>query len=138
MKLLSKILVLGIIVSLLQSCKHDPEDPCKSLRPVSAAFTIYETFPYVTPSAWKPYDTDTIRTFGATFTAVEEGASYEWTIGSETIRTRSFYRQDFPINVPIPVTLKVTKNPNRNCFPTDSGVATKTRRFVLTTPPPSW
>jgi hypothetical protein len=70
-----------------------------------------------------------------TFTATEEDAVYEWTLGAETITERSFTRSGFPRGENIKVTLKVSKNPNLSCFPEDDGKDTITRVFYVT---PSW
>jgi hypothetical protein len=127
-----------ILISLFQllGCDSSNEiDPCKDKSPVTAAFTIHESFALGYRPEWEVYDTDTVRSIYVTFTAIEENATYEWTLGAETITERSFTRSEFPRGENIEVTLKVTKNANTNCFPEDDGQDTVTRTFYVT---PGW
>ena len=118
----------------LQACRPKPPepDPCLGKNPVTADFHIYEGFPGGYPDGWELYDTDTVATGSVIFKALEEGAQYEWRLGRETIRERSFARSDFPRGTTIPVSLKVTKTPDNDCFPEDSGIVTKIRWFYTT------
>ncbi|MCZ8070763.1 MAG: hypothetical protein ACK5UP_15965 [Bacteroidota bacterium] len=128
--LLSVLLV--IIIIGLDGCGDEPKpDPCVKEKPVSADFLIYESFGLAL-DGWKNYDTDTVASFGVVFLAVEKNAKYEWKLGSETITTRSFYRDTYPRGKSIDVSLKVTKSPNTKCFPTDDGVDFKERTFYAT------
>ncbi len=103
-------------------------DPCLGKAPVSAAFEIREAFFLGYPEGWPTYDTDTVVTGLVEFYALEEGAQYEWYLGSEVIRTRSFARSDFPPGNTI-VRLKVTKQADTLCFPDDDGEDIQTRAF---------
>jgi hypothetical protein len=117
----------------LQGCGDDPKpDPCEKERPISADFFIYETFGNPILEGWKNVDADTVAAYGVTFLAAEKNAVYEWTLGAETITTRSFYREKFPRGQNLEVSLKVTKTPNSNCFPDDDGVDFKRRSFYTT------
>jgi hypothetical protein len=103
-------------------------DPCLGKAPVSAVFEIREAFYLGYPEGWPKYDTDTVATGLVEFYALEEGAQYEWYLGSEIIRTRSFARSDFPPGS-ITVRLRVIKAPNTVCFPDDDGEDIQTRAF---------
>jgi hypothetical protein len=130
----SILLIIGLIQSI--HCDGDREiDPCKDMQPVTAAFTIHESFALGYRPEWEIYDTDTVRSIYVTFTAMEDEAEYEWTLGAETITEKSFTRSDFPRGQNIEVKLKVTKNPNLACFPEDDGKDSLTRIFYVT---PSW
>jgi hypothetical protein len=122
--------LLGAFVFSLEGCGDEPKpDPCANEKPVTADFLIYESAGF---DFWKKYDTDTVASFGVNFVAVEKNATYEWTLGDETIATRSFYRENYPRGQSIDVSLKVTKAPNKNCFPLDDGVDFKERKFYTT------
>ena len=127
---------MSILLALLWSCKENSfyHYLCEGKkRSITADFHIYEAFNGVYPSAWEVYDTDTVATIAANFVALEEDAIYEWRLGREIIREKSFKRTDFPQGVHISVSLKVTKRPDSICFPNDSvRVATKTRSFYTT------
>ncbi len=134
-KLVSGLLSVSLVslIISLDGCGDEPKpDACAKEKPVSADFLIYETFG-LTLDGWKYYDTDTIASFGVTFVALEKNATYEWTLGSETITTRSFYRDTYPRGTTIDVSLKVTKSPNKKCFPADDGIDFKERTFYTTT-----
>jgi hypothetical protein len=130
-------LILFAILTLSSQCKKkcsdptnpdcDNYNPCYGKKAVSAAFTIFEEVNVVPTFEVPYYDTDTITMNQARFTALEEGAEYEWHIGSEILRTKSFTRSDFPQNQSIPVTLIVKKTPDTSCFPNDDGADTLTR-----------
>ena len=106
-------------------------DPCTAKAPVSAAFHMYERQAgALMPDGWVDYDTDTLIGSAIEFKALEENAEYEWRLGLETIRSRSFVRHSFPEGVPLTVALIVKKIPNTYCFPDDDGIDTVTRTFV--------
>jgi hypothetical protein len=109
-------------------------DPCAGKHPASASFKVYENI-YTNSFhglKWIYYDTDTIWTNSASFIADDSTADdYEWHIGSEIIKTRSFSREKFPRKKNIPVTLIVRKKPNISCFPYDDGVDTLTRNIYI-------
>ena len=133
---MKKYTFLPIIYGLLvvASCRPEPPepDPCAGKNPVTADFHMYEQLNLAYPDGWELYDTDTVATGSVIFKALEEDAQYEWRLGRETIRERTFARSGFPRGVTIPVSLKVTKTPDNDCFPEDSGVVTKTREFYTT------
>jgi hypothetical protein len=125
--------LLGAFVFSLEGCGDDPKpDPCAKEKPVTADFFIYETFGNPILEGWKNVDADTVAAYGVTFLAAEKNAVYEWTLGAETITTRSFYREKFPRGQNLDLSLKVTKTPNKNCFPNDDGVDFKRRSFYTT------
>jgi len=127
-----KLLILLPIVLLLTACPEDDPvkpDPCEGKKPVSAEFDIYEVPPFELPKMWKLYDTDTVSSDEILFVALEENAEYEWHLGSEVIKTKSFSRRQFPKRTNIPVTLIVRKNPDTLCYSQDDGIDTLTRRF---------
>ena len=129
---ISSLLLIVCWFLCSSSCTKDPEpepDPCAGKNPVTADFHIYEAFPGGYPDGWELYDTDTVATDIITFSALEKAAQYEWRLGTETIRKKTFTRSGFPNNINIAVRLKVIKIPNKTCFPEDSGVVTKTRIF---------
>jgi hypothetical protein len=134
MKFLRYISLILICLSYF-SChkkKHDP-DPCASLHKVTANFYIYEDFQAWAISSWKTYDTDTVFTSEVQFTATEDNATYKWIIGGGTYTQKSF-ELDFtgaPLGTIIPITLIVTKTPDKACFPNDDGVDTLTRSMYL-------
>jgi hypothetical protein len=132
-------LLIGLSVQCKKKC-YDPTnpqcenyDPCYGKKLVSAAFKIQEvvSFPFNTiPDAWgESPDTDTIATYGIQFTALEDGAEYEWHIGREVLTGKSVYRQNFTPFDTYPITLIVKKQPNKLCFPKDDGIDTLTRRM---------
>jgi hypothetical protein len=94
---------------------------------VSADFEIREAFFLGYPPGWKTYDTDTVATGLVEFYALEPDAEYEWHLGSEIIRKRSFARSDFPPGNTL-VWLKVTKR-DTLCFPDNDGADTLVRTF---------
>jgi hypothetical protein len=133
MKKRANLLLTGLLLGsilLIESCGDDPKpDPCAKEKPVTADFLIYESAGF---DSWKKYDTDTVASLGVNFVAVEKNATYEWTLGAETITSRSFYRENYPRGQSIYVSLKVTKAPSKNCFPLDDGVDFKERKFYTT------
>ncbi|MDN5213274.1 hypothetical protein QQ020_14490 [Fulvivirgaceae bacterium BMA12] len=125
--------LICFIIFVLQSCSGDDiNDPCIDENPVSASFTIYETFQLGLPEKWEAYDTDTVNTKYVLFTALEEDASYEWILGAEVISDQSFIRHSFPRGTSIEVELRVNKQPNADCFPEDDGFDTLKRTFYVT------
>jgi hypothetical protein len=124
--------LVGAFVLLLEGCGDEPQNPCKELNPVSANFEIREAQQLDYPDGYKPIDADTIVTDWVEFTAREENAYYVWNLGRETITTKSFKRFGFPRGQSIEVSLKVTKNPNKACFPQDDGIDSAKRTFYVT------
>ncbi len=135
------ISVLLLLFGGCQKCKKDPApDPCLNTKQVTADFMISETTPFDDGTYWLPNDTDTSGTYSTKFTALAEDCEYEWTLGRETIREKSFSRNGFPQGVPIEVSLKVKRPQNkitsqyRECFPGDDAQDEKTRNFVQADP----
>ena len=134
------ILLLILLFGGCQKCKKEVNpDPCATTKRVTADFMISETIPYTDPY-WLSNDTDTSGTLYTKFTALADDCEYEWTLGSETITTKSFSRRDFPIGVPIEITLKVKRpkdkitNQYLECYPGDKAMGEKTRTFVCQPP----
>ncbi len=104
----------------------DNYDPCYGVERLSGDFYIYESS-FVYDENWRPYSTDTITSGGAIFVAKDNDATYEWKIGSEIITTKSFFRKDFPDDIPVPVTLRVKRNKNFGCFSNGDSTASSSR-----------
>jgi hypothetical protein len=131
--------LLLLLIGLGSQCKkkcYDPSnpdcdnyDPCFGKNPVSAAFKIQEVVQFHTiPEGWGEVpDTDTITTYGVQFTALEDGAEYEWHIGREVLKGKKVYRENFTQLGTYPIQLIVKKQPNKACFPNDDGMDTVTR-----------
>lgn len=131
-----------LISFAFQNCKHrtepvpPPSNPCDTAKVPTADFKIYEAVdtdymldelvPY-----WQKIDTDTLLTDGAIFESNEYGAKYKWRLGAETLTSRRFYREDYPFNALINVSLELTKkHPLRDrCFPTTDTIFTKYKTF---------
>ena len=120
------------------SC-YDPEnpecvnyDPCTAKSPVTADFAIER---HVLFAPFGDTFVDGGDKFGGTlrFRALEDHAQYQWVIGYETLFTqevtRNFSKVDLGLEIPIKLT--VTKEPDTVCFPEDSGVSTKIRKFQI-------
>lgn len=129
-----KIITLFSFILFFANCNPKeeiaPENPCAGQEEVKADFTICEENGLM-PIDWKFYDTDTLWNNGARFTANINGAEYEWKIGSETIKEKSFLITNFPLDTWITVSLIVKKTPNKLCFPYDDGLDTLTRKFIV-------
>jgi hypothetical protein len=131
------LIATSVLLAGLGCKRQEPKpDPCKDIKPLSADFMISEAIGF-NNQYWKDNDTDTIS-HRAKFTANCEYCEYEWTLGAETIRTRSFVRTNFPLNSPIEVSLKVkAKNLPRNYFDCVKDIKLedeKTRTFVNVIP----
>lgn len=141
MKILIYLLIISLSFFMMACPDDDPNkpiiDPCEGKSPVTADFHIYDTSPWlyigVDPliDRWDFYiDTDTlIFTSDVTFSAFEENAEYEWHLGTEIIKDKSFTRTNFPPDQNIYVKLIVRKEPNTLCFPDDDGIDTLERVF---------
>lgn len=135
--------VLFAVLITAACCKDkcsDPANPdcgnydaCYGKKPVSAAFKIQEILQRPSlPEGWgETFDTDTVTTYAVQFTALEEGAEYEWRIGSEVLKGKSITKTNFPINGTYPITLIVKKAPNKACFPSDDGRDTVIRNMYM-------
>jgi hypothetical protein len=137
------LLLLVLAIGLGGQCKkkcYDPTnpqcedyDPCYGKKKVSAQFTIHEAVANRSEE-WKYYDTDTIFTDAAYFTPLEDNAQYEWHIGADVLTTKKVTRTQFPRGQTIPITLIVTKTPDKSCFPNDTGRDSVTRWMHITAP----
>ena len=152
-------LILALtLLCVLGSCRkkqcHDPKnpecenyDPCYGKKPVTADFIFGETTAGRNPINGVDYPMceDTIFDAGGItslgdvygvrlkFNATENGAKYNWKLGSETITDREFERT-FGETAPAGVykaTLIVDKTPDAACFPLDDGKDTITKKFTL-------
>lgn len=132
MRLIKIITLAFMMVLVFNSCNkkcHDPSnpecenyDPCAGRMRTSAYFVIEERIQNT--ERW--IECDSVNGIGnisvVRFRALHNADSFIWTLGSETIHTKSFTRLDFPQMSYIPVTLVViNKNPNKVCFPNDDG-----------------
>ena len=151
------ILSFTLLCMLGSSCKEqcqDPQDPdcgnydpCWGKKPVTADFIFGETTAGRNPINGVDYPMceDTIFDAGGItslgdvygvrlkFYATENGAKYNWKLGSETITDREFERT-FGKTAPAGVykaTLMVEKTPDAVCFPKDDGKDTITQKFTL-------
>jgi hypothetical protein len=124
-----------LVVVGLGGCKGcDDEkptpDPCKDQYKTSADFKVEESLGDYwiecdSVDGWS--DQNKVR-----FTAKFDADSFLWTIGRETIRSKSFIRTTFPKGQWISVKLKVyRKNPSAKCFPGDIGVDSMTRSIYV-------
>ena len=123
---------LGLLVlGGCKSCKDEVQpDPCKDQYRTSADFKVEESL----GDYW--IECDSVNGWNelnkVRFTAKFDADSFIWTIGRETIRTKSFFRTSFPLGQWISVTLKVyRKNPFPACFPGDMGVDSMTRSIYV-------
>lgn len=107
-----------------------PVDPCAGATLTTADFITYQ-------HTWYNVVTDTLIEFhqhclwgrAITLQALQDSAEYHWVIGSDHYYTREVTFQfgaEF-IGQNIPLTLTVTRTPNTQCFPNDTGTATKTK-----------
>jgi hypothetical protein len=111
-------------------------DPCWDQEEVSAAFLMYEYINSSLEEFWKKLDADTVRWPRVRFEALTDGASYHWQIGARTYDTRevTLLFDEVQRNAPwqtIPITLKVEKEPNTSCFPSDNGRDSLTRYLTI-------
>ena len=129
------ILTLAALLGTI-SCKNkcdDPTDmdcenynPCYGVEKTSAYFIVEESL----GEHWIECDTIIGRgnISAVRFTASQDADSFIWTLGSETIHSKSFIRQSFPPNEHIPLSLIViNKNSNKKCHPLDDGRDTFSR-----------
>lgn len=151
----TSIIILFVSILTLWGCKPDKEcfdptnpecenyDPCYNAREVKAEIKIYNPpFGYAADlhPMWENEDIAVIGDSVGPSTIIFEatdlgaGASYTWTLGSETINQRTFSRTQFPQGAEIEVSLKVTAPTNPQCFPDDNGVDSLHRIFYTFEP----
>lgn len=145
MRFLLFILICAGLLLTAESCKKECQDrsnpdcenydPCYGKQKLTADFDIYEASGFYTEK-WTPHATDTILPNAAIFMAKDDDVWYSWQIGAETLDAKSVYRNDFPLNTPVPITLTVRRRNNFNCFANGDSVATKTKSvYVFANPP---
>jgi hypothetical protein len=137
MKKYTLILTISI---LLGCCKDEPE--CSSSMETKAYFEGYNT---ENLKLWQeikyPLIENDTNWAHMTFVAknIENATYYKWIIGAEEIEnTPTVFRQGFPRNVLVPITLIVKKTPNKNCFPNDDGIDTLTKTYYFTDKQRRW
>lgn len=124
------LFLLGAFVLLQYSCKKVQPDlnnlDCGCAHEVSADFTMEEIVGGSFPESYENFWTFTDTTFSektVRFTALEEGASYKWYMGSEIVnqkQVKRYFSSSFDNQI-LPITLVVKKKPNKICFPNDDG-----------------
>jgi hypothetical protein len=134
-------IALGIILLAQYSCKKvQPEMKeldCSCAKEVSADFTMEEIVAGSFPedgveNFWTFTDTiyseKTVR-----FTALEDGATYKWYMGSEIVNQKQLKRYFSTAfsNQVLPITLVVKKKPNKICFPNDDGFDSITKFLYI-------
>lgn len=138
------ILALMIILGMLEAChkctdRSNPAcsnyDPCYGKTSTSASFQIIETAPtsvgvYI---HWIPFPVKDTTTYDPVFQANDSSAqSYTWMVGSGVYTGHSSLSlTGYPRNQWISVTLIVQHTPNHQCFPSDNGIDTVTKRFII-------
>jgi hypothetical protein len=109
-------------------------DPCYGIGPVTAQFDAFERLGASASLNKFIITSDKFLNNVIKFEAKELGANYSWTIGTETLNTRSVVRSftnENLIGQIIPVTLVVEKTPNLSCNPNDDGRDSLTRYFEV-------
>jgi len=140
MKIRIKEIVIFLGLSLLFGCVEQP-DYCTIKKPTTAMFTTEENDPNYKYDDrevyWEQYTADTLISCVVKFTAKLDstpGTKYTWTIGKGVYHQRSF-NLDFcgrPLGENnIPVKLEISANPDRHCFPTDSGKESYVRVITI-------
>jgi hypothetical protein len=129
-----------IISVLLGCCKDEPD--CSTSMETKAYFEGYNT---ENLKLWQeikyPLIENDTNWAHMTFVAknIENATYYKWIIGSEEIEnTPTVFRQGFPRDVPVPITLIVKKTPNKICFPKDDGIDTLTKTYYFTDKQRRW
>jgi hypothetical protein len=138
--------LLGGFVIALEGCKDD----CDGTIKTSAEFRTYNELEYYdkvngeTTKKMKIVEEDTFMLSYVTFEAKEQNAqSYEWTIGSDPKKrtdkkfTLFFDNAGVITENPLPIKLKIKKNPNAKCFPGDTGIDSVTH-FIYFLPNDKW
>jgi hypothetical protein len=144
------ILSLSLIALLaLGSCKKEkpckdpsnPEcenyDPCYGKKAPSADFIIGQSSPqsYFGMASFEFISDDTMFApfyRNIDFMAKEEGAEYEWKLGSETITSKRFTRGFSNAGYGrYTATLTIRKEVDNSCFPEYTGSATFTKNFEI-------
>lgn len=143
------IFLLAFVTLLFSACDPDddntccdptnPEcsnyDPCYGKIPTTAEFKIAQQYAPFGSNA-TIYIEDSVLTYGTgiRFKAVEqEGASYRWILGLDTVYNETEVYKTIGSLPPgaYPVFLQVTKTPDSLCFSADDGVANRMQHFHL-------
>jgi hypothetical protein len=138
------VLLTGTFV-FVASCKKEEPEPCPCDDPYNIECPNYDScltkhevnadfeMSFNSFSGEKILVHNVVNHQYTKFEALEEDAQYEWVIGSETLTTKSFVRhfRSVPEATWLNVSLKVTKQPNTACFPTDDGLGFKSHDFMV-------
>jgi hypothetical protein len=138
--------LLGTFVFALEGCHDDCEGSLKT----SAEFKTYNQLNYYDREngniveKTKLVEEDTFMLSYVTFEAIDQNAqSYEWTIGSDPNKrtekkfTLYFDNPGVITENPLPIKLKIKKNPNTKCFSGDTGIDSITH-FIYFLPRDKW
>lgn len=132
--------ILLFLIGLIACRRNNDCDNTSLHQPTNAAFTIIPQTFNGNDTNWVYFNYDTVPALTAyiTFSAeqTEGNPQYEWQIGVETYTTQSvtlyFDGTSSENGSAIPITLTIHRTPDK-CFPTDSGIATLTRKMVFST-----
>jgi hypothetical protein len=133
--------LVGAFMLSLEGCG----DKCEGSKQTSAEFKIYNELYYYdkengkTVEKIKQVEEDTLMVGSyVNFEALDQNAtSYEWTIGSDTRKrtgkkvTVFFNNESVADESPITIKLKLTRNPDTECFPNDIGVDSVMRKVYF-------
>lgn len=144
------LLILCFSLLFVTNCKPDKKDcfdpsnpqcknydPCYGQKPVKAEIELTQRYsPFGTGEITTKYspEGDVFPNTQIRFHCPLEGAKYTWTLGAETITSRTFERMFDLFTVPFgeySVRLVVEKTPNKNCFPYDDGIDTFVKKFRI-------
>lgn len=140
MKTLYLLAIGVIIVSTFNSCKRkchdktnpdcDNYDPCYGVTEANADFYIYELLGEPKTKDTMLTEADTIYGHNKIYCVPKfDNDSFIWEIGAETIRSKTFFREDFPSDQYISVKLIVKKN--SNCLSKNRQSDTVIKRFYV-------
>jgi len=120
-------LIIAITFFTLHSCTPEdvPQNPCANAHFTKADFLIEELVEE------RYFLGDTVNGMNMVrFTALQDADEYTWTLGAETIKTKSFSRKYFPDGW-INVKLVIKRKPNLLCFPKDDGIDSTNKAFYV-------
>ena len=135
-----KYIIVGIVCAgIVFSCKKiQPEMSvlnagCDCAKEVSADFQIFELAWYQYPNELSTETDTSFSQKNIRFEAKEEGASYKWIIGSETLTGKTIVRyfDETWKGQEINIKLIVNKKPNKICLPNDEGIDTIEKTFFI-------
>jgi hypothetical protein len=133
--------LLGAFVFSLEGCG----DKCEGSKRTSAEFKVYNELYYYDKENGKAIEKikqieeDTLMSPSyVNFEAIDQNAiSYEWTIGADPRKrtgrkvTVFFNDESVADESPIPIKLKLKRNPDTKCFPNDKGVDSVSRHIYF-------